>query len=217
MLAKISQCLPDFRQADLMLPADGIEHMDLDHVHEGEERTPRLRQCDERCKGSCTRAGGVRTPHDPRPQCGLRNLQIVRYLGYAIGRKFAHIFVCVEVGTSLTHVTMTIECSYRTGPLSSLECQAIVHHVHGITPKNCSGTHRPIPQDSMCRLPSSTQLVIVWLSHAQRSMSTRHPTPTTGLGLRCDKQQRDQPRVSAAERTIARANHSPPGKRWARR
>ncbi len=64
MLAKISQCLPDFRQADLMLPANGIEYMDLDHIHEGEEQALWLRQCDERCKESCTRAGRVKTPYD---------------------------------------------------------------------------------------------------------------------------------------------------------
>ena len=131
MLAKISQCLSDFHQADLMLAADGIEPMDLDRIHEGEERVLWLRQCDERCKESCTRAGRVRTSHNPRPQCGLRNLQLVRHLGYVVGRKFAYIFVCVGVRTSLAHVTMTVESSCWIEPLSSRECQAILHHVHG--------------------------------------------------------------------------------------
>jgi hypothetical protein len=44
MPAKISQCLSDFHEAKLMLSANRTEHMDLDHIHEGEKGTIRVGQ-----------------------------------------------------------------------------------------------------------------------------------------------------------------------------
>ncbi len=84
-------------------------HMDLYHIHEREEGPIGVRKCDERFKESCPIARRVTTTHNPRPQCGLGNLQVVRHLGNAVGGKFAYIFVCVEVRTFLAHRSLTIE------------------------------------------------------------------------------------------------------------
>ena len=65
MLAEISQCLSNFHQANLMLSANGIEHMDLYDIHEREEETIGVRKCDERFKESCPIARRVTTTHNP--------------------------------------------------------------------------------------------------------------------------------------------------------
>jgi hypothetical protein len=106
--AKISQCLADFHQANLMVSANRIEHMDFNHIHEREQETIRVGKSDERLKESRTQVCRIRTTHDPRPQRAVRNLEIVCHLGDAVGGIFSDIFVYVEVQASLGHRSFTI-------------------------------------------------------------------------------------------------------------
>ena len=62
-------------------------------------------------------------------QWGLRNGQVACRLSNAVGGKFAYIFLCVEVHTSLAHGSFTIEYSQRIGASRSFRRSIMSRHM----------------------------------------------------------------------------------------